>query len=100
QVSDTAMRFKLREGVLFHDGTKMTAEDVKFSLERPAHDESVIQHSFYDTIKEVEVVNDHEVIIHTDGPDPILLNRVSRIGSGIVPKAYVDKVGWEKFAVA
>ncbi|WP_102958158.1 ABC transporter substrate-binding protein [Mangrovicella endophytica] len=98
QVSDTAMRFRLREGVLFHDGTPLTAADVKFSLERPALDESVIQHSFYDTIREVEVVNDHEVIIHTDGPDPILLNRVSRIGSGIVPKAYVDKVGWDGFA--
>lgn len=99
QVSDTAMRFKLREGVLFHDGTPLTAQDVKFSLERPAHDTSVIQHSFYDTISQVEIVNDHEVIIHTDGPDPILLNRVSRIGSGIVSKAHVDKVGWDGFAV-
>lgn len=99
QISDTAVRFKLREGVLFHDGTPFTAEDVKFSLERPAHDPSVIQHSFYDTIREVEVVDDHEVIIHTDGPDPILLNRVSRIGSGIVPKAYVEKVGWDEFAL-
>ncbi|MDP0926157.1 ABC transporter substrate-binding protein [Paracoccus onubensis] len=98
QVSDSAMRFHLREGVLFHDGTTMTAEDVKFSLERPALDPAVLQHSFYDTITEVEVVNDHEIIIHTDGPDPILLNRISRIGSGIVPKAYVDEVGWEGFS--
>jgi peptide/nickel transport system substrate-binding protein len=100
QVSDAAMRFKLRDDVLFHDGSKMSAKDVKFSLERVAHDKAVIQHSFYDTIKDVEIVNDDEVIIHTNGPDPILLNRISRIGSGIVSKDYVDKVGWQQFAVA
>lgn len=98
QVSDTAMRFKLREGVLFHDGTEFTAEDVKFSLERPALDKNVMQNSFYNTITSVEVINDHEVVIHTDGPDPILLNRISRTGSGIVSKKYVDQVGWEGFA--
>lgn len=100
QVSDTAMRFHLREGVLFHDGTTLTAEDVKFSLERPALDSSVYVHSFYETIAEVEVINDLEFIIHTTEPDPILLNRISRNGSGIVPKAYVEEVGWEGYSVA
>ncbi|QOG08439.1 ABC transporter substrate-binding protein [Aureimonas sp. OT7] len=99
QISDTAMRFTLRDDVLFHDGTPLTAQDVKFSIERPALDESVIQHSFYDTIREVEIVGEHEIIVHTDGPDPILLNRLSRIGSGIVSKAYVDRVGWDEFAL-
>lgn len=99
QVTDTSMRFMLREGVLFHDGTEMTAEDVKFSLERPAHDTSVLQHSFYDTIESVEVVNDYEIVIHTTEADPILLNRVSRIGSGIVPRAYVEDVGWDQFSL-
>lgn len=98
QVSDTAMRFKLREGVLFHDGTELKAEDVKFSIERPALDKGVMQNSFYNTIKGVEIVNDREVIVHTKEPDPILLNRLSRIGSGIVPKHYVDQVGWNGFA--
>lgn len=100
QVTDRAMRFKLRDDVLFHDGTPMTAADVKFSLERPALDTSVMQHSFYDTIAEIEVVSDHEIIIHTTEPDPILLNRVSRIGSGIVSKAYVEEVGWDRFSTA
>ena len=33
QVSDTQYDFKLKEGVLFHDGTELTAEDVKASLD-------------------------------------------------------------------
>ncbi|NIQ97912.1 MAG: ABC transporter substrate-binding protein, partial [Desulfuromonadales bacterium] len=34
QVSPTVYEFKIRDGVTFHDGTQMTAEDVKFSLDR------------------------------------------------------------------
>lgn len=98
-VSESAWRFTLREGVLWHDGEPFTAEDVKFSLERIATDESLAEYDNYSQIQEVEIVNDFEVIIHTNGPDPILINRLSRLNSGIAPKHYVDEVGWEQFAL-
>lgn len=35
-VSPTIWEFRLRKGVRFHDGSELTAEDVAFSLDRPA----------------------------------------------------------------
>jgi peptide/nickel transport system substrate-binding protein len=35
-VDQTTWEFRLRKGVRFHDGTELTAEDVAFSIERPA----------------------------------------------------------------
>jgi peptide/nickel transport system substrate-binding protein len=34
QIDDLTWEFKLRDDVYFHDGSKMTADDVAFSLER------------------------------------------------------------------
>lgn len=99
-IADDAWRFTLREGVLFHDGSPFTAQDVKFSLERIAGDDSLAEYVNYRQIREVEVLGDHEVVIHTDGPDPLLVNRISRIGSAIMPKDYVEAVGFDAFAVA
>lgn len=98
-VSEDAWRFELRQGVLWHDGTPFSAEDVKFTLERVANDDSLQPHESYQQIREVEIVNDHEIIIHTHGADPLLLNRISRLSSGIMPRHYVEEVGIEAFTV-
>ncbi len=50
--------FKLRDGVTFHDGTAMDAEDVKFSLDRAtAEDSTNAQKALFAGIESVEVVD-------------------------------------------
>jgi len=71
--------FKLREGVKFHNGNPLTAEDVKYSLDYAVehqNDENTVAY-LASTISGVEVVNDNEVKITTDGPDPVLLSRLA-----------------------
>src|SRR5690625_1611728 len=96
-VDDLIWEFKLHEGVKFHNGDELTAEDVKYTLERVANDESLVEHSHYRQIKEVEVVDDYNFKIHTYDPEPIMLNRLSRIGSGILSKNYIEENGWDHF---
>ena len=53
-----AYTFTLRNGVTFHDGTTMDAEDVKFSLIRIlAEDSANAQKALYSAISSVEVVD-------------------------------------------
>lgn len=99
QVDDLTWRFTLRDDVVWHDGAPFTAADVKFSLERVAQDSSLFEHDSFKQITEVEIVNDHEVLIHTEGPDPVMLNRISRKGADIVPKHVIDAIGWDGFSV-
>lgn len=96
-LDDLTWDMTIKEGVTFHNGDPLTAEDVKFTLERVANDESLRENSHYRTIKEVEVIDDHHFVIHTHSPEPILLNRLSRIGSGILPKNYIEENGWDHF---
>lgn len=71
--------FNLRKDVKFHSGKQMTAKDVKYSLDYAvAHQEDENTNLFLaSSIKQVDVVNDYQVKITTDGPDPILLNRLA-----------------------
>ena len=54
-------RFTLREGVRFHDGGEFTAKDVVHAADVRFADPT--DTLFHDTIKSVEAVNDHEVVI-------------------------------------
>ncbi|WP_262386458.1 ABC transporter substrate-binding protein [Roseobacter fucihabitans] len=60
EISDDGLiyTFALRDGVTFHDGTTMDAEDVKFSLDRIlAEDSANAQKALYASIASVEVID-------------------------------------------
>ncbi len=66
--------FTLKQGVAFHTGRTMTAKDVKYSLEN--FKAAPLGTVFNTTIKSVDVVNNYQVKITTNGPDPLMLNRL------------------------
>ena len=97
KIDDTTWEVKLKEGVTFHNGEALDSEDVKFSLERVAHDSTLLDHINYKAIKEVEVVDELTLRIITHEPDPALLNRISRIASSILPSEYIEEHGMDHF---
>jgi peptide/nickel transport system substrate-binding protein len=66
--------FTLREGVTFHDGTPLTAEDVVFSFDRAMADNSTnAQKQLFDGINEVTAIDDVTLEIGLDAPKGSLL---------------------------
>lgn len=96
-IDDTTWSFKLKEGVTFHNGEELTADDVKYTLERVAKDDTLLEHGNYNQIEAVNVISDYEFEIVTVNPEPALLNRLSRLGSSILPQEYIETEGWEVF---
>lgn len=87
-VDELTWKFKLREDVTFHDGSKMTAEDVKFSLDRAIASNYVSY--VVDFIDTVTVDDDYNITIKTKAPyGPILFNLAVPF-TAIVPKAVVE----------
>ncbi|WP_269900936.1 ABC transporter substrate-binding protein [Paenalcaligenes faecalis] len=76
--SDTIWRFKLREGVKFHDGSDFTADDVVFSIQRALAPTSNFK-AYVNGIKEVRKVDDHTVELETEGPNPVLLRQLTNV---------------------
>jgi peptide/nickel transport system substrate-binding protein len=94
---DVTWKFKLKEGVKFHNGDPLTAEDVKFSLERVMNDQTLKEFPYFTQLSEIKVVDELNLEIITDGPMPTLLPLLAKSGSDVIPKKYFEEVGLEEF---
>lgn len=84
--------FDLRSDITFHDGTKLTPEDVAFSVRRIINpDFKSPQLSQFDQIVSAEVTGPAQVTLRTKTPYPALMAQLVKLS--IVPKAYVEKLG-------
>jgi len=84
---DLTWVFELRKGVHFHDGSPLTAADVKFSLERVKNASGAQQSAAMAMLDRVEIVNDATVKLVTRLPSSTLLTRLADIS--ILPSGKV-----------
>src|SRR5881296_4367115 len=94
----TTWRFKLRQGVKFHNGDPFTSADAKFSVER-TYDPAVktMVSTALATLDRIEAPDPYTLLIHTKKPDPLLPARLAFYGGQIVPKKYLESVGNDAF---
>jgi peptide/nickel transport system substrate-binding protein len=93
--------FKLRSGVKFHDGTRLTAEAVKFSIERqinaehPAHKlgKYPFANFFFGNVKAVEALSEDRVAFLLKEPRASFLAILTAGAASIVSPTAVMKAG-------
>ncbi|MEO9778883.1 MAG: ABC transporter substrate-binding protein [Sedimentitalea sp.] len=95
EISDDGLvyTFRLRDGVTFHDGTTMDAEDVKFSLDRArAEDSANAQKALFTAISEVEVVDPLTVKITLSEPNGLFLFNLAWGDAVIVAPESIENI--------
>ncbi|HRH89249.1 MAG TPA: ABC transporter substrate-binding protein [Rubrivivax sp.] len=87
-ISPTQVRFELRKGVKFADGSPFTADDVIFSLGRIKQPQGTMQ-IYVTGINEIKKIDDHTVDFILSAPQPILLRNI--IDFRIMSKSWSEK---------
>lgn len=93
QIDETTTRFHLRDDVYFHNGEKMTAEDVRFTIERATLlPNSASMYASFDGEK-TAVVDETTIDIVTKAPFAPLFAYLSMPRAMIVCKSAIEELG-------
>lgn len=100
---EQTLNIKLREGVMFHNGAEMTADDVVFTFERIINENQIEYPEVHSSprkgliapLESIEKNGDYTVTMHFSGPWPPAMQLL--VHQQIVPKAYIEEVGTEGF---
>jgi ABC-type transport system substrate-binding protein len=82
-VDDTSYRFFLRKNVMFHDGTELTATDVKATYDAIMNEKlASLRRGAFEKISSMEIEDPYTIVFRTKAPfAPLLINLVQ----GILP---------------
>ena len=96
EISDdgTEYTFKLREGVVFHNGMPFTAQDVVASWEAGKEPSNAYAYNA-EKATSVEVIDDYTVKMTTEAPDPLFLRSTLSKDWAMIPADYYNEVGLE-----
>ena len=97
---DSTLVMQVREGVEFHDGSPLTADDVVFTFERIVNEGSVSNHNRYfnrNTVAETVADGDYTVIFRLTEPYAPFLTHLTAVG--IASRAAVERLGEERHRV-
>ncbi len=95
---DNSLDLTIRQGVKFHDGSTLSADDVVYTINMAANpDSKVATPSNYAWIDKAEKTGDYSVRIKMKRPTPAALEYLAMV-TPIHPKAYREKVGPQGFA--
>ena len=91
-LNDKQIQFTLRKGAKFHNGREVKAKDVKASIDRIlTNDLAANVRDWVASIKDVQVVDDYNVIINLKNPDATILGGLTMIA--IIPIEVVEAQG-------
>ena len=98
-VSDdgTVVTFFLRQGVTFHDGSPWNSEAFKWWLELMVEEDACCGY-MYNAITEIEIIDDHTIALHMDGPFPALFYYLSGAWGLIMSKEAYESLGPDEYA--
>jgi len=87
----TTLTFTLDPDAVFHDGTPVTATDVKASFERILDDETAAAaRANYTSITGIETPDERTVVFTLDGPNVPILNGMASINAAVVSAAAIE----------
>ncbi len=88
-IDDSTWQFTLKQGVLFHNGEEMKAQDVEASIEWAMTFAEVMPS--HEKMLGIDVVDDYTFTLHTDGPYALLITNLASHGNAILPKSLIDQ---------
>jgi peptide/nickel transport system substrate-binding protein len=92
-IDDTTIRFKLREGVTFHNGNPFTAEDVYYTFERAKKNPlSASTYQYFD-IQNTKIIDDYTLDLKLTRAYAPIFNTLGGSRGFIVDKEYTEEVG-------
>jgi peptide/nickel transport system substrate-binding protein len=96
EISDDGITytFTIRDGLKFHDGSAVTAADVKYTFDRATNPDAPAQAvSFISALKQTDLPDDKTVVMTLNEPSAPYLANIAVEYFGIMPQAAVEAAG-------